>query len=237
LTISSVFVILFLISNAILNKNYRWAPYFLNVVSMRILTNSEMLKYFEDHGMPVTKSLIARSNKWAHEDDFAYYKDPNLEQFRNWLYSKGKLTYLYFLLSHPVYLISEPLHDLQRMMFSTQSRLMYYAPKGFESPLPGKPFNYLSAWSLFHVYVFLTGVLFGLNLVYVISKKNTVIWVPLIMILLVFPLVILTWHADAMEIERHALPVAVQARLGFIFLLLFTIDAILHNKNITIKHT
>lgn len=233
LLISFIFIILFLISNIILNANNRWVPYFLNIVSMRILPNSEILKYFQEHGMPVSDNLMARSNKWAHEDNYAYYKDPNLEQFRNWVYSKGKLTYFYFLLTHPAYLISEPLHDFQRMIFSTQSRLMYYAPKGFESPLSHNIFKYLSAWSLFHVYVFLTGVLFGLNLIYVSSKKRKVLWVPLIMTILVFPLIILTWHADAMEIERHALPVAVQARLSFIFLLLFTIDIILSDKKIS----
>src|SRR3990167_8350871 len=94
-----------------------------------------MRAYFENHGMPVTDSLMARADKWSHEDDFAYYKDPDLEQFRNWLYTKGKSTYVRYLLTHPAYLISEPFHDLQHMMFSTKSRLMYYAPKGFKSPL------------------------------------------------------------------------------------------------------
>jgi hypothetical protein len=228
LIISIIFLILFLVSNTISNINNRWTPYFLNVLSKRILTNQEMRAYFENHGMPVTDSLMARADKWSHEDDFAYYKDPDLEQFRNWLFSKGKSTYTRYLLTHPAYLISKPLPDLHRMMFSGQ--IPYYAPKGFKSPLQGMLFNYLSSWSLYPVYVFLAGVLFGLNLVYATSKNLSVLWVPLIMILLVLPIAILTWHADAMEIERHALPIAVQARLGFILLFLFVIDVILYER-------
>lgn len=235
LAIICSFLVLFLISDSISNTNNRWTPYFLNVLSMRILTNHEMLTYFEDHGMPVTDSLMERAGKWSQEDDFAYYKDPDLEEFRKWLYSKGKSTYALYLLTHPAYTMSEPLHDLQRMIFSTRSRLMYYAPKGFTSPLQGKLFDYLSAWSLFTVYVFLTGILWGLNLLYAISKKRAVVWVPLVMIFLVYPLAALTWHADAMEIERHALPVAIQARLGFILLVLFLIDTILYDRLLTIE--
>lgn len=225
LAISIVFLILFIGSNAIANRDNHWAAYFLNVLSKRVLVNQEMRTYFEEHGMPVNDSLMARADKWSHDDDFAYYKDPNLEQFREWLYIKGKATYIRYLLTHPKYLIAKPLPDLHRMMFSGQ--VPYYAPKGFKSPLQHRLFDYLSSWSLYPVYVFLSGVLFGLNLIYATSKKFTAAWVPLIMMLLVIPFANLTWHADALEIERHVLPVAIQARLGFIILFFFAVDVTL----------
>jgi len=223
IAISITFFILFLTSNAISNTNNRWTIYFLNVVSMRILPDKELRAYFENHGMPVNESLMARAGKWSHEDDFAYYKDPELEHFRNWLYSHGKSIYFRYLLTHPSYLISKPLKDFQSMMYG--DRLIYYAPKGF--PVNESLFSYLSSWTLFPVYVFLGGLFFGLNLIFAFSRKLIISWAPIITILLVYPLAAIVWHADAMEIDRHVLPVAVQARLGFILLALFAFDAIL----------
>ncbi|MBI5056283.1 MAG: hypothetical protein HZB61_06700 [Nitrospirae bacterium] len=221
--ISITFFILFLASNAISNTNNRWTIYFLNVVSKRILPDQELRTYFENHGMPVNESLMARAGRWSHEDDFAYYKDPKLEQFRNWLYSHGKSTYSLYLLTHPAYLIFEPLKDFQSMMYG--SRIIYYAPKG--APVSESLFGYLSSWKLFPVYIFLLGIFFGLNLFFVFSRKLTIPWVPIILILLVYPLAVIVWHADAMEIDRHVLPAAVQARVGFILLILFAFDATL----------
>lgn len=231
LAIAIIFIILFPISNAISDIKNQWTGYFLNVVSTRILPDEEIRTYFESHGMPVTEALMSRSGKWSHEDDFAYYKDPKLEQFRNWLYLHGKSTYLRYLLTHPRYLLLKPLHDLQDMLFS--SRLIYYAPKGFIQSSPGKLFDAVSAWGLYPVYIFFTGILVGLNLIFVFSKKSTTLWVPLIMIFLVYPLAAIIWHGDSHEIDRHVLPVVVQARLGFILLLLFVVDTILSGRYLT----
>ncbi|RJQ48961.1 MAG: hypothetical protein C4538_02915 [Nitrospiraceae bacterium] len=225
ISIAIIFSILFLISNATSDSKNQWTGYFLNVVSTRILPDEKIRTYFEKHGMPVTEALMSRSGKWSHEDDFAYYNDPQLEQFREWLYAHGKSTYIKFLVTHPVYLFIKPLHEFQDMFFS--SRLIYYAPKGFTESKFGKLVDYISAWGLYPAYVFLTGVFFGLTLLFAISKRSLISWVPLVSILLVYPLAVLVWHGDSHEIDRHMLPIVVQARLGFILLFLFAIDAII----------
>ena len=50
--------------------------------------------------------------------------------------------------------------------------------------------------------------------------------VPLVMILLVYPLAAMVWHGDSHEIDRHVLPIVVQARIGFILLLLLAVDSV-----------
>jgi len=225
-----VFIVVFIMSNKFSDSGNHWTSYTLNVFSTRILPNQEYRAYFEKHGMPVNENLLARTGKIYYEDDFAYYKDPKLEQFRNWLYLHGKSTYLRYLLTHPRYLLLKPLHDLQDMLFS--SRLIYYAPKGFILSPPGKLFDAVSAWGLYPAYIFFTGILVGLNIVFTLSKKSTASWVPLIMIFLVYPLAAIIWHGDSHEIDRHVLPVVVQARLGFVLLLLLTIDTIISESHL-----
>ncbi|MBI4707196.1 MAG: hypothetical protein HY761_04660 [Candidatus Omnitrophica bacterium] len=229
LAIAAMCFILLPISNAVSDTKNQWTGYFLNVLSTRILPDETLRTYFKNHGMPLTETLMSRSGKWSHEDNFAYYNDPELGQFREWLYAHGKSTYVRFLITHPVYLFVRPLHDLHDMFFS--SRLIYYAPKGYVQTKLGKLFDYASAWGLYPVYIFLTGILVGLNLLWACSKKSPVSWVPLIMILLVYPMAVLVWHGDSHEIDRHILPVVVQARLGFVLLLLFALDAVCKKRD------
>lgn len=224
MTLVIVFFLLFFVSDLISNATKQWTLSFLNVLSMRILPDREMTAYFESSGMPVNENLMARSGKWCYEDDYAFYNAPELQQFRKWLYSQGKSTYTRYLLSHPKYLILKPLEDIKLMLYG--ERLIYYAPKGFSTPIRGIMYDLVSSWTLFPAYIFFVGVLFGLNCALVFSGKSIISLIPLIMILLVFPLAALVWHADALEIDRHVLPIAVQARLGFILLILITIDMI-----------
>lgn len=46
----------------------------------------------------------------------------------------------------------------------------------------------------------------------------------LTLLFLVYPVAVLTWHSDAMEVQRHAAQLAVQFQLGLWLLLLFAID-------------
>jgi hypothetical protein len=61
----------------------------------------------------------------------------------------------------------------------------------------------------------------------VIWKRTAVLLVPVMMIVLTYPLAAIVWHGDAAEVGRHALMVAIQLRLGLWMLLLFAADVVL----------
>jgi hypothetical protein len=45
------------------------------------------------------------------------------------------------------------------------------------------------------------------------------------MIVITVPHMLVVWHGDALEPERHGVPVAVMARLGVLLLILFALDS------------
>ncbi|RJQ18465.1 MAG: hypothetical protein C4560_07250 [Nitrospiraceae bacterium] len=223
LAFSVIYIVMSLLSNVSANVGTQWTVYFVDVLSTRILPDPEKREYFEKHGMPVDENLMKLEGKFAQEGNWAFHNDPNLEEFRKWLYSSGKSTYVRFLLTHPHFLITGPFEDFLQMMYGY--RLIYYAPKGYSSPL-GALFDYMDSPLIFPIYIFAAGILAGMNLIFAGSGKSTVSLVPIIMMLLVYPLMALVWHADSHELERHVLTFSVQARLSYILLGLFTINAL-----------
>ena len=52
------------------------------------------------------------------------------------------------------------------------------------------------------------------------------IWlVPAAMIVITVPHMLVVWHGDALEPERHGVQVAILARLGLLLLILFGLDS------------
>lgn len=93
--------IVFLLAIYSHNNGNRWVFSFYNIISQRILTNSDYTRYFEKHGMPMNSALQQRAKKFAHEDDFAFFNAEKLHEFRQWTEKEGKHTYVKFLLEHP----------------------------------------------------------------------------------------------------------------------------------------
>jgi len=102
LSIVPVLVMFFIANELSLNYSRRWVTPFFNVIGRRILPNAESTAFFAQFGMPVTPALMRLSGQLAWGQDWAFYKDPALQEFRHWTYDRGKSSYNNFLLAHPV---------------------------------------------------------------------------------------------------------------------------------------
>jgi hypothetical protein len=235
LLIAAAFATVFAANDYSANRAHRWVVAFMNNVGLRVLPFAERIEYFAQAGMPVTPTLMGRTGKKAWSDDWAFFKDPELEGFRQWLYARGKLTYMRFLLSHPAMTIQEPLRHPELLL---SSELRNYAPAGFTPLIHGalSEIVYAKKWALLCIWAGAVAV--GLALGLRIWKHNTVFIVPLALILLAYPHGALVWHADPNEIDRHAFRAGVHFRLGLWLLVLFAADLItaqIRNRRAALK--
>jgi hypothetical protein len=222
--IASAFAVIFAVNDVSANRAHRWVVAFMNNVGMRILPSSEKTAYFAELGMSITPALMERTEKKAWSDNWAFFKDPALQQFRDWLYARGKSSYLRFLLSHPAMTIQEPLRHPEELLAPELGR---YAPIGFSPILQGALAEviYPKKWVL--LWVWAAAIVLGLIAGLRTWRYNIAFLAPLGLILLVYPHAALIWHGDPNEIGRHALQVGVYFRLGLWVLLLFAADALL----------
>jgi hypothetical protein len=225
--VAAALAIVFAVNDYSANRARRWVAAFMNNVGLRILPFPERTEYFERLGMPVTPALMARAGKKAWRDDWAFFKDPALEEFRQWVRARGKSTYMRFLLSHPAMTIQEPLRHPELLL---SAELRNYAPAGFSPILHGAVAEivYVKNWSLLCIWA--GAIAFGLALGLTIWKHNMAAVVPLALIVLAYPHGTLVWHADPNEIDRHALQAAVHFRLGLWLLVLFGSDLLIGRR-------
>jgi hypothetical protein len=218
------FAIVFAANDYSANRARRWVVAFMNNVGLRILPISERTEYFAQAGMPVTPALMGRAGKKAWSDNWTFFKDPELEEFRQWLYTRGKLTYVRFLLSHPAMTIQEPLRQPELLL---SAELRNYAPAGFAPIIDGAlaEIVYVKKWALLCIWA--AAIAFGLALGLRIWRDYPPFVVPLALILLAYPHGVLVWHADPNEIARHAFRAGVHFRLGLWLLVLFAADLII----------
>jgi hypothetical protein len=227
--VAAALAVVFSVNDYSANRARRWVVAFMNNVGLRILPFPESTEYFRQLGMPVTPALMGRSGKKAWHDDWAFFKDPELEEFRQWLYARGKSSYMRFLLSHPAMTIQEPLRHPELLL---SAELRNYAPAGFSPILRGSVAEivYVKNWSLLCIWA--GAIAFGLALGLAIWKRNIASVVPLALIVLAYPHATLVWHADPNEIDRHALQAGVHFRLGLWLLVLFISDLVIdHRRN------
>lgn len=224
LFIAAVFVMFFTANEISQNYSRRWVTAFINVVARRILPNPEWTAYFAQRGMPVTPALMSLSGQLAWSQDWIFYKDPALKEFRDWVYRSGKSSYTRFLLAQPAITIQEPLRNIEGLV---APKLSYYGSPGFSPILTGALAEviYFKKWAL--LWVWASGIIVGSAFVIAIQENKLRWLVPLTLVILAYPHAAVAWHGDPMDIGRHALQAGVHFRLGLWMLLLFAGDMML----------
>ncbi len=79
------------------------------VLARKILADSDHRAWFVDRGMPETEAVAVVSSSRVDNDALIFERRRILaadEEFRGWMASDGTATYLRFLASHPVYVVS-----------------------------------------------------------------------------------------------------------------------------------
>jgi hypothetical protein len=208
----------------------RWALPVAEVITMRILPVPEYQEYFINQGMPVSPELMALNGRWAHSDNFAIINNPRMRPFSKWLFQEGKTVYTNFLVSHPVYTLSMPLVNIEEMLAADFSQLI----PGYEPALPAIINELFFPIRWFWAYLGLSLLIIATVIWRQRREKSRLYWLLVLFFVFSIPYLYLAWHADALDLERHATIANMQFHLGLWLLVVFYLDKelpSLSNKN------
>ncbi|AZP11738.1 hypothetical protein [Undibacterium parvum] len=188
----------------------RWFFSMLNNVGKRILPNENFVKFYEAHGMPKNEALMQMTDFYGHENEHAFYTDPKLSEFRHWLRMDGKTTYVKLLIENPRYTFGQLWRSVNEIFQPYNYLFGSYAPENFKGIINIR----LPYISLYFLDFFLLSVMLGVALYAGHRNARIKFAIGLGFIGLCFPLAFIAYHADAMEVARHALPVNLHAVLS-----------------------
>jgi hypothetical protein len=87
----------------------RYLQTFANVIQLRILPDPQLQLYFGRRGLPLTPAVLNRAGQSAWADNNLFLPDqsadPEIVAYRDWIAREGIRTYGVFLLTHPGYLV------------------------------------------------------------------------------------------------------------------------------------
>jgi len=211
-------VILFFVQMNTASVGRRHQLPLINTIAIRILHDPGYTAWFEVRRMPDIKILhpIYRHVDITVDSErpkvWDIYWNGNYNAFRNWTVTEGKQVYLKFMFSHPSYffLFHETKQQVQRIFAYN----LDYTPhlRGYSRLT--EPFFPLFGTISVSVFCILLIVLF-------IRKRDPVLLFPVLLWLIFFANVFLSYNADAMEVERHLFITLIAVQLiGFISLAL-----------------
>jgi hypothetical protein len=209
-------VILFFVQLNTARVGHRHRLPLMNTIAVRILSNPDYTAWFEVHGMPDVKILHPKYRRVDITLDSDRHKIWNIywnkdyNAFSNWTENEGRQVYMKFLLSHPSYFFL--FHETKQQLRRIFAYNLWYTPeiRGY-SRLTEPIFPFFGFVSV-SVFCFLLIILF-------FRKRDPVLLLPVLLWLIFFANVFLSYNADALEVERHLFITMIALQLiGFLSL-------------------
>jgi hypothetical protein len=224
---------LFIFQTATVQVGNRWEIHIYDHLALRILPNLQMRQYYIDSGLPVTPDLMAITNMLGYQYHDYLDFDPRMAPVRAWIQASGRATFLNYMLSHPSQTFLEPIQQISHLV--NGSNLEYRYPRYALQPVPPS-ISQLNEQFYSHQasVLWLTGVLIliGLFLDWRNPETHRPLWWVLAAIALsIYPLMLIVWNGNPLEIERHAAQIGIQYRFGglvAILLLLAWVQQAIH---------
>lgn len=205
---------LFLVQLKSANSGHRWLVPFQNVLHDRILPSEAAVHYFQEAGMPLGSNQREGLLKLDHaEFRNALDNSASFKPLNSWIRHAGRSVYFGYLLRHPYLAFSAPLSHYASLVSPLSSE--YRSPKG-----PDPEWVTVSKAILYPRSPALVLLLAVAALVMAVlserrQRRDSSRWIlPVLLILSAFPMAMLVWYADSLEVERHATQIAIQLRLG-----------------------
>jgi hypothetical protein len=219
-------LILLAAQNASISLGNRWQIFIYDQMAYRIIPNKQALAYFVRAGLPVNDQLlkIPKMRGAVYQDLMLH--SPEMETVRQWTNAHGKATYFGYLLSQPFSTIIEPVQEASTLLNGTGMDYRVPSSPGLSVPrvLRGVTrlfFPRAPVW----VYAAIWLVLLGACTVGFIYDQQAAAWLTAAVLLIsMVPLMFLVWHANPMEIPRHADQIAIQFRLAGWMILALCLD-------------
>jgi hypothetical protein len=188
-----------------------------NVFEVRVLPYQDRVRWFADHGMPQAGEFLGPGARGAHvepgqapvvavPDD-----DPVLRDWLAWVGDGGRSAYARFLLTHPLYLVAEPLRSPERAFNNAQG------DRGFYAPVDQRRLPLVDGFVLPTVaVVLLAGAVAG----WAVGRRmlTPLMAAGAVIALLAVPHGVAAWHSDGMETARHLVVPALQLHLGVLLM-------------------
>jgi len=205
---------------------HRWLFPYLNLVGHRFLTNSKLLDYMKNEGMPINDTLLKKKNIWASPQ---WYSDPKLKDFREWVARSGKEKYTKFLITNPSYTFGKLYENRHQIFHYNEKETTWYYLKGYKT---NNIFTYTNIGNI-TLYKYLSILLVIILLLSFILKRNIFNANTITMLCLLIPiglLTILTYHGDAMNVFRHTLIIPFLIKITLFMLMYSFTNELLTNK-------
>ena len=191
---------IFLVQQHAAKVGLRYRLPVINAIVVRILPNAQYTQWFEQQGMPCAEKLQLN---FGHLDVvpeagqhklWALYSDTAYQPFLNWVVDKGQPTYTRFLLTHPAFLCLT--HETPEQLSRVMSYNLFYIdePRGYTTQVE-------SLFPLFNIGV--VAVLCIMLLIFYTRRRVPVLLGPAFLSAFTLLNAVLSYNADALEVERH----------------------------------
>lgn len=214
-----------------------------DVFAVRVFPFAGRVAWFAAHGMPQAKQIdvIAAASSPSPGQAEVVAPDLAARQFRpleRWFATDAEASYVEFLVTHPWLIFSEPFVRPELTYNNAQGNLAFYGgliapaatpaapgqsassgPPPSNHALPLLPDLFWPSWQLVVALALVAAVLALLRGVLATCEAAllaAVIGVGLVAMLL-------SWHGDGMEVARHTLEGAVEARIGVLVLAILAV--------------
>ncbi len=200
----------------------RWQIFIHDHLALRILRDADASQYFIQEGMPVSSNLFSIAEMESSQYQVIFENDAEYAPLREWIDCCSLKTYLKYLVSNPVKTISMPFIEYQKLLNGTNIEYRY--PRDGVWPvsqtvtrLSIMMYTHNQGVSVLFFLLCIAGIIF-------LKRKGDPVWIfPAVLILSIVPMMLVVWHAEPMEIERHANQIGIVLRLtgwiGFLVIL------------------
>jgi hypothetical protein len=194
-----------------------------NVYEVRVLPYADRVQWFADHGMPQAEAFVGADARAPYVEPrlppvvYVGDDDPELGPWLDWVESDGRLAFATYVLTHPLYLVTEPLHSPERAFNNALGDRQFYAP----ADLPRVPgvdrLLALPSTVVLMVAAIVSGWAYGRR------RYPPVLVAGAVTAALAVPHGLLAWHSDGMETARHLVVPAMQLHLGVLLMVIGTV--------------
>jgi hypothetical protein len=187
---------------------------------VRVFPYPARVAWFASHGMPDGTQIDELADQTPEPPESAKVvavppQDPAFRPLRQWMVAKGAHVYLLWLLTHPWYVVSEPLIRPERSYNFAQGNLQFYAADQHRmaSPLTvivWPPLIGLLTMAALAIYL---GILSE-------AWRDRPWRAVLILTGLGVLAMLVAWHGDGQEVTRHTIEGLAELRLGLWILII-----------------
>jgi hypothetical protein len=196
-----------------------------NVYEVRILPYPDRVRWFADHGMPQADVFLGPDARPPYRAAglppvvYVPDDDPELREWLDWVEGDGRAALVRFALTHPWYLVREPLRVPERAFNNAHGHRSFYEPPDH----PHVPLVDALLAQRTPLVLLVGGAVGG----WAIGRRR---WTPALVAgavtaALALPHGAVAWHSDGMETARHLVVPAIQLHLGVLLMVLGLLPA------------